>query len=276
MMLATATAPETRAVPTGRYGARGVLRSELTKLRTVRSGTWTILALVGVTIIIGVGTSVGMASSWASLSASQRAGFDPTNFSLNGLLFGQLAAGVLGALVMSSEYGTGLIRSTLAAVPNRRLVLGAKAVVVGAVVLAVGEVVSFASFFLGQAILAGSAPSAGIGDPGVLRAVAGGGLYLGLLALLGLGVATIVRHTAGAIATFVGIVLIAPTIVQVLPSSIAHSVGKFMPLNIGHSSLTAVVPQANQLGPWAGLGVLCAFAAVALAVGGWLMVRRDA
>jgi hypothetical protein len=276
MMLATATAPETRAVPAGRYGAGGVLRSELTKLRTVRSGTWTILALVGVTVIIGVGTSVGMASSWASLSASQRAGFDPTNFSLNGLLFGQLAAGVLGALVMSSEYGTGLIRSTLAAVPNRRLVLGAKAVVVGAVVLAVGEVVSFASFFLGQAILAGSAPSAGISDPGVLRAVAGGGLYLGLLALLGLGVATIVRHTAGAIATFVGIVLIAPTIVQVLPSSIAHTVGKFMPLNIGRSSLTAVVPQADQLGPWAGLGVLCAFAAVALAVGGWLMVRRDA
>jgi hypothetical protein len=276
MMLATATAPETRAVPTGRYGAGGVIRSELTKLRTVRSGTWTILALVGVTITIGVGTSVGMASSWASLSASQRAGFDPTNFSLNGLLFGQLAAGVLGALVMSSEYGTGLIRSTLAAVPNRRLVLGAKAVVVGAVVLAVGEIVSFASFFLGQAILAGSAPSAGIGDPGVLRAVVGGGLYLGLLALLGLGIATIVRHTAGAIATFVGIVLIAPTIVQVLPSSIAHSVGKFMPLNIGHSSLTAVVPQANQLGPWVGLGVLCAFAAAALAVGGWLMVRRDA
>ncbi|HEX4539471.1 MAG TPA: hypothetical protein VH112_04435 [Acidimicrobiales bacterium] len=273
MMLATAT--ETQVVPTGGYRAAGVLRSEWTKFSTVRSSTLTIAALVGVTILIGALTSASEASNWASLSPFRRAAFDPTNFSLNGLLFGQLAVGVLGALVMSSEYGTGLIRSTLAAVPNRRLVLGAKAAVLAGVVLLVGEIVSFSSFFLGQAILSGSAPSAGIGDPGVLQAVVGGGLYLAVLALLGLGIATIVRHTAGAISSFVGIVLIAPLIVQALPSSIGDAVGKYLPVNIGHA-LTSVQPQAHAFSPWVGFGLLGAYAAVALALGGWLMVRRDA
>jgi hypothetical protein len=276
-MLATAsaTATQTQVVPTGRYRAAGVLRSEWTKLRSVRSSTWTIAALVGLTILIGALTCVSEASNWASESPVQRAIFDPTNFSLNGLLFGQLAVGVLGVMVMSSEYGTGLIRSTLAAVPNRRLVLGAKAAVLGAVVLVVGEVVSFASFFLGQAILSGSAPSAGIGDPGVVQAVAFGGLYLTALGLFGLGLGAIVRHTAGAITTFVGVVLILPEIVRLLPSSIGDEIGKFLPSNIGNT-LTSVHPVANQLSPSVGFGVLCAWAAAALVIGGWLVVRRDA
>jgi hypothetical protein len=271
----TATATQTQVVPTGRYRAAGVLRSEWTKLKSVRSSTWTIAALVGLTILIGALTCLSQASNWASLSPAQRAIFDPTNFSLNGLLFGQLAVGVLGVMVMSSEYGTGLIRSTLAGVPNRRLVLGAKAAVLGAVVLVVGEVVSFASFFLGQAMLSGSAPSVGIGDPGVAQAVAFGGLYLTSLALFGLGLGAIVRHTSGAITTFVTVVLIVPQIVRLLPSSIGDAVGKYLPFNIS-TSLTSVHPQANQLSPWVGFGVLCAWAAAALAAGMWLMVRRDA
>ncbi|MBO0894810.1 MAG: ABC transporter permease, partial [Acidimicrobiales bacterium] len=217
----------------------GLLRSEWTKLRTVRSSTWTIAALVGLSVLIGALVCVTQASNWASLSPIEKATFDPTNFSLDGLLFGQLAVGVLGVMVMSSEYGTGLIRSTLAAVPNRRLVLGAKAAVLGSVVLVVGEVVSFASFFLGQAILSGSATSAGIGDPGVAQAVAFGGLYLTALALLGLGLGVIVRHTAGAITTFVTVVLVVPEIVRLLPASIGNAIGKFLPSNIG-TTLTSV------------------------------------
>jgi hypothetical protein len=276
-MLATTAgiATQTEIVRTGRYRPAGVLRSEWTKLRTVRSSTWTIAALVGLTVLIGALICVSEASNWASLSPAQRAIFDPTNFSLDGLLFGQLAAGVLGVMVMSSEYGTGLIRSTLAAVPNRRLVLGAKAAVLGAVVLVVGEIASFVSFFLGQAILSGSATSVGIGDPGVLQAVAFGGLYLTVLTLFGLGLGGVVRHTAGAITAFVTVVLIAPEIVRLLPSSISDAIGKFLPSNIG-TTLTSVHPLANQLSPWVGFGVLCAYAAAALAVGGWLMVRRDA
>jgi hypothetical protein len=276
-MLATTTATATRTeiVRTGRYRAPGVLRSEWTKLRTVRSSTWTIAALVGLSVLIGALVCVSVASNWASMSPIERATFDPTYFSLEGLVFGQLAVGVLGVMAMSSEYGTGLIRSTLAAVPNRRLVLGAKATVLGAVVLIVGEVVSFSSFFLGQAILSGSATSVGVGDPGVAQAVAFGGLYLTVLALFGLGLGGVVRHTAGAITTFVTIVLIAPEIVRLLPASIGNAIGKFLPSNIG-STLTSVHSVPNQLSPWVGFGVLCAWAAAALAVGGWLMVRRDA
>jgi hypothetical protein len=151
----------------------------------------------------------------------------------------------------------------------------AKAAVLGAVVLVVGEVVSFASFFLGQAILSGSATSVGIGDPGVAQAVAFGGLYLTALALFGLGLGGVVRHTAGAITAFATVVLIAPEIVRLLPSSISDAVGKFLPSNIG-TTLTSVHPLPHQLSPWVGFGILSAYAAAALAVGGWLMVRRDA
>ena len=271
----TATATQTQVVPTGRYRAAGVLRSEWTKLRSVRSSTWTIAALAGLTVLIGALICVSQASNWASLSPAQTAAFDPTNFSLQGLLFGQLAVGVLGVMVMSSEYGTGLIRSTLAAAPNRRLVLGAKTAVLGAVVLVVGEVVSFVSFFLGQAILSGSAPSVGIGDPGVAQAVAFGGLYLTALALLGLGTGAIVRHTAGALTTFVGVVLIVPEIVRLLPASIGDTIGKYLPANIG-ARLTSIQSHPHQLSPWVAFGVLCAWSACALAIGGWLIVRRDA
>jgi ABC-2 type transport system permease protein len=276
-MLATTTAAanQTEVVRAGRYRAAGVLRSEWTKLRTVRSSTWTITALVGLTVLVGALICVSQASNWASLSPAERAGFDPTNFSLEGLLFGQLAVGVLGVIIMSSEYGTGLIRSTLAAAPDRRLVLGAKTIVLGAVVLVVGEVVSFASFFLGQAILSGSASSVGIGDPGVAQAVAFGGLYLTALGLFGLGIGAIVRHTAGALTTFVGVVLIVPEIDKLLPASIGDTIGKYLPANIG-MNLTSVQPHPHQLPPWVAFGVLCAWAASALAVGGGLMVRRDA
>jgi hypothetical protein len=271
----TATANQTESVRAGRYRAAGVLRSEWTKIRSVRSSTWTIAALVGLTVLIGALICVSEASNWTSLSPVERAGFDPTNFSLQGLIFGQLAVGVLGVMIMSSEYSTGLIRSTLAAAPDRRLVLGAKTAVLGAVVLVVGEVVSFASFFLGQAILSGSAPSVGIGDQGVAQAVAFGGLYLTALGLFGLGVGAIVRHTAGALTTFVGVVLLIPEIVRLLPASIGDTIGKYLPANIG-ARLTSVQHYPHQLPAWVAFGVLCAWAAFALALGGWLMVRRDA
>jgi ABC-2 type transport system permease protein len=276
-MLATTTPTSTGidfSPPPGHYRASGVLRSEWTKFRSVRSSTWTIVALLGLTVLIGALSCVGEASSWASESPIRRAAFDPTGFSLDGLLFSQMAVGVLAVLTMSSEYGTGLIRSTLAAVPNRRLVLAAKAAVLTPVVLIVGEVVSFASFLLGQAILSGSAPSASLADPGVLQAVALGGVYLAVLALFGLGIATVVRHTAGAISTFVGVVLVIPLIVQALPSSIANNVGKFLPSNIGHT-MTSVHSPPHSLSPGVGLIVLCVYAGVALAAGAWLIVHRD-
>jgi ABC-2 type transport system permease protein len=265
-------------VPPGHYRPSGVVRAEWTKLRTVRSTTWSLLLTVVLAIGIGILTTGFAAARWHQLGPVEQLTFDPTARSLTGLLFGQLVVGVLGVLVVSAEYSTGTIRATLAAVPNRPLVLAAKTLVFGVVALVVSEVTSFVAFFIGQAILKGSTPYATLGQPGVLRAVVGSGLYLTVLGLLALGLASIFRHTAGAISAFVVILLILPLILQALPQSIINSVGKFLPVNIG-VTMIATKPSFDQgapFPPWVGLGILAAYALGALLVGGWLMVQRDA
>jgi ABC-2 type transport system permease protein len=266
-------------IPPGHYGLMGAARSEWTKLRSVRSTTWSLVAMIVLSVGIGILATATEASRWATTSPVDRLVFDPTSLSLTGLLFGQLAIGVLGILVMSAEYGTGTIRATLAAIPNRPLVLATKAMVFTGVSLVVGLAVSFTAFFVGQALLTGSAPHATLGGAGVLRAVIGGGLYLAVLGLLALGLATIIRHTAGAISAFVGILFILPLIAEALPTSIRNDIGKFLPANIG-ATLTTVVPgfrsNASAFSPWVGFAILCGYAVVALGVGGWLLQRRDA
>ena len=208
----------TKSLPAGRYGISGLLRSEWTKLRTVRSTMWTL----GVTVVLGIGVSV-LATAETGRTGSQPArhiGFDPISTSLIGVFIGQFAIGVLGVLVMSAEYGTGTIRATLSAAPRRPLVLVAKVIVFGAVALVVAEVVSFLAFFVGQALLTAPAPHATLSSPGAWRAVVGSGLYVAVLGLFSLGLATIIRHTAGAISAFVGILLVLPLIVQALPTSL--------------------------------------------------------
>jgi ABC-2 type transport system permease protein len=277
----TPSRPVAHHAPGGRghYGPAAVLRSEWTKLRSVRSTTWSLAATVLLTVGIGILATGTEASRWAHASLRDRLTFDPTSLSLTGLIFGQLAIGVLGILVISAEYGTGSIRSTFAAVPNRPLVLAAKAIVFTAVSTVIGVAVSFIAFFVGQAILTGTTPHAAIGDPGVLRAVVGGGLYLAVLGLLALGLATMIRHTAGSISAFVGVLFILPLIVEALPSSIRDAVGKYLPANIG-ATMTTVHPGFRSdiptFSPWVGFAILCGYAALALALGCWLLVRRDA
>ena len=275
----TVTSPTLPEIPPGHYNFVGAARSEWTKLRSVRSTTWSLVAMIVLTIGIGVLATATEASRWASASPLDRLTFDPTSLSLTGLLFGQLAIGVLGILVISAEYGTGTIRATLAAIPNRPLVLAAKALVFSTVSVVVGLAVSFIAFFIGQALLSGSAPHTTLGAPGVLRAVIGGGLYLAVLGLLALGLATIIRHTAGAISAFVGVLFILPLITQALPSSIRDAVGKYLPANIG-AKLTTVVPgfrsDVPTFSPWVGFAILCGYAVVALGIGAWLLQRRDA
>jgi ABC-type transport system involved in multi-copper enzyme maturation permease subunit len=276
MTLTSSTLPD---IPRGRYRASGALRSEWTKLRSVRSTTWSLAALVVLSIGIGILATATEASRWANASALDRLTYDPTALSLTGLLFGQLAIGVLGILVVSAEYGTGTIRATLAAIPNRPMVLAAKAAVFTTVSVVVGLATSFAAFFIGQALLTGSAPHTTLAAPGVARAVIGGGLYLAVLGLLALGLATIIRHTAGAISAFVGILFVLPLITQALPSSLRDSIGKYLPAEIG-GTLTTVVPGfrsgASAFSPWVGFAILCGYAVVALGVGAWLLQHRDA
>src|SRR6185437_7181730 len=188
--------------PSGRYRITGLLASEWTKLRTVRSTMWTLGALV----VLGLGLSAIATSEtrahWATMSPGDQLGFDPTQTSLIGMFFAQLVIGILGVLVMSAEYGTGTIRATLSAAPERPKVLLAKIAVFGAVALVVSEVVAFLAFFLGQALLTAPAAHTTLSSPGALRAVAGSGLFLCLLSLVALGLATIIRHTAGAISAY--------------------------------------------------------------------------
>lgn len=289
MSLVTAGAPagsldgdgvtEIPAVPTGHYTFAAALRSEWTKLRSVRSTTWSLVATAVLTIAIGVLATGTEAGRWTHTDLGDRLAFDPTSLSLAGFLFGQLAIGVLGVLVVSAEYSTGTIRATFAAMPNRILVLMAKVAVFSAVAFVIGEILAFASFFIGQAILSGSTPTATLGQPGVLRAVVGGGLFLTVLGLFAVGLGTIIRHSAGAITAFVAIFFVVPLIVEALPSSIKDAVGKYLPDNIG-STMTTVKQgfrtDVPTFSPWVSFGLLCAYAAAALLVGGVLLARRDA
>ena len=277
-LAAPRTAAPGSVVPAGHYRVAGVLRAEFTKLRTLRSTTWSLLVTTVLTIGIGVLATSLAVSHWSQRSPIDRATFDPISRSLSGLLFAQLAIGVLGVLVMSGEYGTGTIRATLAAVPNRPLVLAAKTVVFGAVALVVSEVLSFCAFLIGQGIMSGTTPTASLGQSVALRAVIGGGLYLTVLGLFALGLATILRHTAGAISVFVGVLLILPLILQALPESIIQAVGKYLPANIGVSimSTSGSRLEVHTFTPWVGLAILCGYAAAALLLGGWVMLRRDA
>jgi ABC-2 type transport system permease protein len=264
-----------KELPHGRYGIVELLRSEWTKLRTVRSTMWTLGLTVMIGVAIGALATAVTRADWLTTTAANRAAFDPIGRSLIGVYFGQLTIGVLGVLVISAEYRTGTIRAAFSATPRRPLVLAAKALVFGAAALVTSEIASFASFFLGQALLTAPAVHATIGSPGALRAVTESGLYLCVMGLFALGLATIIRHTAGAISAFAGIQLLIPLIVQQLPSSLDNDLARFLPLRIG-ATIVSGPPLANTFSPWTGLAVLCAYAAVFLVIGAVVLVKRDA
>lgn len=263
-------------VYSGHYGIGGILSSEWTKLATVRSTVWTLVLTAVAGVGIGAIVTSAQASRFATKSLAARAAFDPTKSSLSGLLFAQLAIGVLGVLIMSGEYSTGTIRATFAAIPRRPLVLAAKVAIFGVVTFVIGEAVSFVAFEVGQHLLAGKTPTASLSDPTVLRAVISGGLYLVALGFLALGLATIIRHTAAAISTFVGVLFILPIIADVLPSSFASDVDRFLPADIGTVMLSANYHGSDPFGPWTSFALLGGYAAAALIVGGLLLVRKDA
>jgi len=251
------------------------VRAELTKLRSVRSTLWTLLSTVGLAVGFGALVGVSQMSSWDTLEPAERLRFDPTFFSLSGLWLAQLAIGVLGVLLITSEYATGQIKATLGATPQRLTVLAAKATAFTGVVLVTGVVSSFSAFWIGQGIFASKGLDVSISEPGVLRAVFGGALYLAGVGLLGVGLGTLLRRTAGAVAGLVAVLVLAPIVGGFLPTSLQESVVKFFPAQAG-MAVFSVVPDPRALAPWAGFGVLIAYAAAVLAIGGLLFVRRDA
>jgi hypothetical protein len=271
----TATLRHRGASPVrGSYGFRTVARMEWRKLRTVRS-TWYIVAVFAAGMI-GLAMLVLKNENYAQLSAAGRASFDPAYDAFLGLVLGQLLLGVLGVLAITTEFSSGMIRATFAAVPRRPMVLAAKTAVVGAVTLVAGEVLAFGAFAAGELALRSPAPHATLGQPGVLRAVLLGGAYPCLIALIALGLGAIIRNTAAAISAVVGMLFVLPLILLPLGTSIQNSVGQFMPMLIAENSMTAVKAQSHALSPGLGFGMLCVYAAVALAAGSWALARRDA
>ena len=261
--------------PAGRAGFADALRSELTKIRSTRSTYWTLLALVVVTIGIGAIASYGTASHASQID---RASFDATQLSLGGLYVGQLVIAVLGALTITSEYSTGMIRTSLAVQPRRGVLFAAKAVVFAAVSFVTGLIACFASFFIGQAILSSHHLNVTLGDPNVLRAVIGGALFLTACGMLAYGLGAILRHTAGAITAAIGLLFVLSILVNFLPHSWQDHVDKWMPALAGGQIWTT---KPGSGGPdlftaWPGFAVLATYAAVAIVAGLILFRRRDA
>jgi ABC-2 type transport system permease protein len=254
-------------------GFTNLLRSEWTKLRSVRSTYWTagvaVLASVALGIVICARTAYNINRGEQSLD-----GFDPTLTSLNGLYIAQVAIGVLGVLTISSEYGTGMIRATLAAVPQRHAVLAAKGLVFAVATLIAGEIMSFTAFGIGQTFLARAHAGASLSQPGVLRATIGGGLYLTAVGLLGFGIGALVRHTAGALSTFFGVLFALTAVTDLLPTNWRNDVINYLPANAGSQILTVIHP-ARALTPWQGLGVLSLYALAAITAATILITRRD-
>jgi ABC-2 type transport system permease protein len=251
------------------YGLSQSIRAEVTKLRSIRSTTWTLLATVIGTLVVTVLATNGIHHE--GRFANQ---FDATNQSLSGIALGQLTIGLLGVLMITGEYGSGTIRSSLAATPRRPLFLAAKVLVVAAVSLVVGEILTFGCFFTGRAILSGNAPVATLGQPGVLRALLLTGAYLALLGMFGLGLGFIIRHTAGAITAFVGVIFLIPLLLQPLHAD--GNPARFTPEQILANSVAAVVHQSGQVAPLTGFLLMALYCALALGLGTMLLVRRDA
>jgi ABC-2 type transport system permease protein len=255
-------------------GFADVVRSEWTKARTVPSTMWTLL--VAAVLGIGLGALISsLAASHYARNPGSHANWDPTSISNAGLSIAQLAIGVLGVLLITSEYSSGAIGNSLAAVPRRRRLLGAKSVVIMVLTFVVVEVIAFAAFLIGQALISGHAPSATLGQTGVLRALIGAGLYGALLGMMGLAFGTIIRSAAGAIAVLVAILYVLPGVAGALPTSIENKVQEYWPTQAG-GQVTQVVHTANTLSPWAGLGVFFLFVAVLSGVAFTLLSRRDA
>jgi ABC-2 type transport system permease protein len=268
------SAPALRSADSGRAGFGGALRSEFTKIRSVRSTYWTLIALVVVTIGIGALACVGAVSRGADHGPLS----DPTQRSLAGLILGQLIIVVLGALTVTSEYSTGMIRTSLTVQPRRGTVLAAKGVVFTLVTLVTGLIASFASFFIGQAILSSKHLGVSLGDPNVLRAVIGGGLFLAVCGMLAFGLGTLLRHTAGAITASIGLLFVLFVLINFLPSNWQDHVDKWIPFNAGSQIWTTVSPGGNppMFSPWTGFAVFTGYAVIAIIAGAVAFQKRDA
>lgn len=255
-----------------RPGFGHTLRAEWIKFWSVRSTLWSTVAL----FVLGAGLTVLVCATSAEWLAGEEADESPGSFVTWGMMFAQITAIVLGTLVVTSEYGTGMIRATLAATPRRGAVLAAKALVLTCTLFVAGTVTAFAGYFGGNAFLAAEGIGLSLSDDGVLRAMVGSGLYMAGLGLFAAGVGLLVRHTAAALSVVLGLVFVVGNMVFLLPGAWGEWLGKLMPGNAGSAVATPVSFNPDLLDPWVGFGVFAAEAAAVLLVGYLVFRRRDA
>jgi ABC-type transport system involved in multi-copper enzyme maturation permease subunit len=257
-----------------RFG--GVLRSECTKLLTLRSTRWSLLfsfvAMAGLGPLVA---SVQM-SRWSHLPAHDRLTYDSLNTAVGGYHLAQLAIGVLGVLIITGEYTTGMIRSSLMAVPRRLPVLWAKLAVYAVVSFVLMLIASLVSFFSVQAIVSQHHLQHTVSAPGALRTVFGAALFLTVLGIMCVGLGGMLRNTAAGIATFVALLFVLPGISAILPSSVNDAVSPYLPLNAGTTVASHSFDNPHHLGVWGGFGLFCAYALVAVAGAAITLKRRDA
>ena len=275
MSTATATPTRSSASPVKKVTQARVVLSEWTKIRSLRSTIFSLLAAI--VFIVGLATLVPLVtvSHWPPRDPREALGFDPTTRTLSGIFLAQLAIGVLGVLLITGEYATGMIRATFAAVPARLPVLWAKAAVFAAVTLVLMVPTVLGAFLIGQSILASKHLQTNLSSPGVLRAVIGAALFLTVVGLLGIGLGALLRNTAGGISTLFGLLFVLPIIVRFLPSSWSDPINKYLPSNAGEA-ITHVHPDPTLLAPWTGFGLFFGYAAVILIAAAISLRMRDA
>ncbi|MFJ9627350.1 ABC transporter permease [Streptomyces sp. NPDC101175] len=253
-----------------------VLRSEWAKFWSLRS-SWITLA-VAVVLLVALGAIASATYSPDVTAPPNGPGSgtqDAVSLALLGVTFASLAVGVLGVLLSAGEYSTGMIRSTLTAVPRRLPVLWSKAAVIGPVALVVSTVGALAAFQLGTLGLHGEKIALAMGDDGVLRSLAGAGVYLGLVAVFGVALGVLLRSSAGAIAVLVGVLLILPGLAQLLPDSLYDNINPYFPSNAG-SAVYALHQSSDALSPGAGLAVFAGWVALTLVGSAVRLAKTDA
>jgi ABC-type transport system involved in multi-copper enzyme maturation permease subunit len=275
--MSTATATPTRppASKPKKVNQARVLLSEWTKIRSLRSTSFSLLAAVVFIIGFSVLVPSVIVAHWPPRDPREALGFDPTTRTLSGIFLAQLAIGVLGVLLITGEYATGMIRATFAAVPARLPVLWAKAAVFAAVTLVLMVPTVLGAFLIGQSILTSKHLQTSLSSSGVLRAVIGAALFLTVVGLLGIGLGALLRNTAGGISTLFGLLFVLPIIVRFLPSSWSDPINKYLPSNAGEA-ITHVHPDPSLLAPWTGLGLFFGYAVIVLIAAAVSLRRRDA
>jgi ABC-type transport system involved in multi-copper enzyme maturation permease subunit len=270
----TATAIAQVPVPALKVTQLRVIQSEWIKLRSLRSTTWTLLVAVVLMVGLAALLSAVTNSEFHTLKPEEVASFNPVSASLGGISFAQLAVGVLGVLMITGEYSTGMIRSSFTVVPKRLPVLWGKIVVFAASVFALMLAASVGAFFLGQSLL--GEHGVGLTADGALGAVLGAAVYLTVAGVIGMAIGALLRNSAGAISAFVGLFFMAPPLSMLLPTSVQDSLTPYLPSNAGGALYGGSSPFEQPLGPWTGLAVLLGYAAVLIAAGAVRMRRTDA